>query len=50
MPHKEAIQRAFRDLFLNPEYDNAVRFGTGSHLKVKRRLALPREVLAAILL
>lgn len=50
MPYKEVIQRAFRDLFLNPEYDNAVRFGTGSHLKVERRLAMPREALAAIIL
>lgn len=50
MPHKVAIQQAFRELFLDPEYDNAVRFGTGSHLKVERRIAMPREALAAILI
>lgn len=50
LPHKDGIQRAFRNLFDNPNYDNAVRFGTGSFLNVKRRLSMPREALAKILL
>lgn len=49
MPHKEAIQNAFRDLFLDPDYDTAVRMGTASHSKVRRRLAMPQAALAAIL-
>jgi hypothetical protein len=49
LPHRDEIQSAFRELFLNPEYDNAVRFGTGSYLKVERRLAMPRQALAKIL-
>lgn len=50
LPHKNAIEKAFRNLFYNPNYDNAVRFGTGSYLNVKRRLSMPREALAKILL
>ena len=49
LPHKDAIKQAFRDLFLDPDYDNAVRFGTGSHLKVERRITMPRQALATIL-
>lgn len=49
LPYKEAIQSAFRELFLNSEYDNAVRFGTGSHSKVKQRLDMPRNALTKIL-
>lgn len=49
LPHKDAIQTAFRHLFLNPLYDTAVRFGTSSHIKVSRRLTMPREELAKIL-
>ncbi len=49
LPHKHAIQNAFRDLFSNSYYDNAVRFGTGSYLSVVRRLSMPRDTLAKIL-
>jgi hypothetical protein len=49
LPHKEAIQKAFRELFLDATYDNAVRFGTGSPLKVKQRLSKPKEQLEKIL-
>lgn len=49
LPYKDAIQSAFRELFVNSYYDNAVRFGTGSYINVKRRLEIPREVLAKIL-
>jgi len=50
LPHKDAIQKAFRNLFDFPEYDNSVRFGTGSYLNVERRLSMPRKALAKILL
>lgn len=49
VPYKDAIQSAFRALFLDNVYDNAVRFGTGSHSKVGQRLAKPREALSKIL-
>ena len=49
LPFKDEIQEAFRKLFLDPAYDSAVRVGTGSHLKVARRLKMPREVLSGIL-
>lgn len=49
IPHKDAIQRTLRNLFDNPSYDNAVRFGTGSYLNVERRLSMPRDALARIL-
>lgn len=50
LPHKDAIQHAFRDLFLDPDYNNAVRVGTASYLNVRRRLAMPRAALARIIL
>lgn len=43
LPFKEKIRKAFLDLFANQDYDNAVRFGTGSPLKVTRRINLARE-------
>jgi hypothetical protein len=49
LPYKEAIQSAFRALFLDSDYDNAVRFGTGSHSKVKQRLDMPLKALNQIL-
>jgi uncharacterized protein with ParB-like and HNH nuclease domain len=43
MPFKEKIKKSFADLFLNQEYDNSVRYGTGAPLKVARRINLARE-------
>ncbi|MBK6998720.1 MAG: DUF262 domain-containing protein [Rhodoferax sp.] len=48
-PHKQDIQNAFRQLFLNPDYDTAVRVGTGSFLNVSRRLNMPKAAIAKIL-
>jgi hypothetical protein len=49
LPFRDAIRAEFRQLFLNPEYDNAVRFGTGSYLNVSRRLDMPRKIVRRIL-
>ena len=49
LPHKDDIYRAFRAMFGDVEYDNAVRFGTGDPNKVEKRLADPRRVLEKIL-
>ncbi len=49
LPHKEAIHSGLRNLFSDPEYDNAVRFGTGDYRKVEQRMTTPREVLDRIL-
>lgn len=49
LPYKDAIQKAFRNLFYDPHYDSAVRSGTGSYLNVKLRLEMPREALTEIL-
>lgn len=48
-PHKEKIKDSFRSLFSDPEYDNAVRSGTGDVRKVRCRLEMPRRILAEIL-
>lgn len=48
-PYKEQLVSAFRALFENAEYDDAVRSGTGDPRKVERRLMMPRKVLAEIL-
>lgn len=48
-PHKDAIQMALRDLFNNTFYDGAVRYGTSSYINVKRRIEMPRDVLARII-
>jgi hypothetical protein len=49
LPHKDNIIDVFRALFNNPEYDDAVRAGTGDVRRVERRLDLPRKELAKIL-
>lgn len=49
LAHKDAIQHAFRSLFSDTDYGNAVRVGTGSYLNVKRRLVMPRNALAEII-
>ncbi|MBW4056029.1 MAG: DUF262 domain-containing protein [Proteobacteria bacterium] len=49
LPHREQIQKEFRALFDDIEYDNAVRFGTGDFRKVECRITLPCKVLARIL-
>jgi len=49
LPHSDKIVAAFRKLFDDPEYDTAVRAGTGDPRKVERRLKAPRERLAKIL-
>lgn len=48
-PHAKPIQAALRKLFDNPDYDRAIRVGTGSYINVKRRIEMPREALAKIL-
>lgn len=48
LPYKEEIRKAFLNLFTNPEYDSAVRAGTGDYRKVIKRIELPRTVLAEI--
>lgn len=48
-PHAKSIQDALRKLFDNPDYDRAVRVGTGSYINVKRRIEMPRDALAKIL-
>jgi Protein of unknown function DUF262 len=50
LPYKENITDAFRALFNNPDYDDAVRAGTGDVRRVERRLDLPRKALVKILL
>lgn len=49
LPHKDAIQGAFRTLFNNYKYEDAVRTGTGDYRKVEARLSLPRHEIARIL-
>lgn len=49
LPYKKRIRTAFRELFDQTEYDNAVRFGTGDPNKVERRLEETRRVLREIL-
>jgi hypothetical protein len=49
LPHRDDIVSRLRGLFDDPDYDNAVRSGTGDHRRVERRLRMPREVLAEIL-
>ena len=49
LPHKDEIYSAFRALFSDGDYDNAVRFGTGDPNKVEKRLTEPRRVLETIL-
>lgn len=48
LPHKSSISKAFRKLFDQPEYDNAVRFGTGDPKKVEIRLAATRDAIRSI--
>jgi hypothetical protein len=48
-PHREAIALALRKLFDDPEYDSAVRTGTGDVRKLKLRLENPRSILAGLL-
>ena len=50
LPHKDDIRQILQELFNDPEYDDAVKFGTGSYRKVKNRLNKPREALAGILI
>jgi Protein of unknown function DUF262 len=49
LPHKDEIYSAFRALFSDGDYDNAVRFGTGDPNKVEKRLTEPQRALATIL-
>jgi organic radical activating enzyme len=49
LPNKERIYSAFRVLFNDIEYDNAVRFGTGDPSKVEKRLAEPRKAIERVL-
>lgn len=48
-PHAKEIYDEFRSLFLQEDYDTAVRFGTGDARKVERRLKLTRDLLSEIL-
>ncbi|WHO73921.1 DUF262 domain-containing protein [Rhizobium sp. BT03] len=48
LPHKQKIVGAFRDLFDDPNYDSAVRAGTGDVRKVERRLNMTRKCVEAI--
>jgi hypothetical protein len=48
IPNREKIVAAFRGLFNNLEYDDAVRAGTGDVRKVQCRLERPRQVLSEI--
>ncbi|WP_395061138.1 DUF262 domain-containing protein [Paraburkholderia silvatlantica] len=48
LPYKDEIRDGFRALFSDPEYDNAVRYGTGDYLKVMTRLLRPRKMLREI--
>jgi hypothetical protein len=45
MPYKKEIAKMFRTLFDDTEYDNAVRFSTGSYANVKRRIDIPQREL-----
>jgi len=47
--HKDDIQKALRALFDNPDYNDAVSFGTGSYRKIVNRLDKPLEALGKIL-
>jgi hypothetical protein len=49
LPRQESIASALRSLFENPDYDDAVRAGTGDVRKVERRLEMPRNVLDELL-
>ena len=49
VPHRERIAAAFRSLFEQYDYDDAVRAGTGDIRKVQCRLEVPRKMLAEIL-
>lgn len=49
LPFKDKLKKAFAELFLNQEYDNAVRFGTGAPLKVNRRINLAREAVERVI-
>lgn len=49
LPHKEQIVIAFRGLFSDQSYENAVRSSTGDPAKVAYRLNAPRERLKEIL-
>jgi hypothetical protein len=49
LPHKNEIYSAFRAMFNDIEYDNAVRFGTGDPNKVEKRLTESRRALETIL-
>ncbi|MGH0275912.1 DUF262 domain-containing protein [Sinorhizobium meliloti] len=49
VPYKESIRNAFRSLFSDSEYDNAIRFGTGDPRKVEKRLGETRRIVKEIL-
>lgn len=49
LPRREQIVSAFRALFDDAAYDNAVRSGTGDPRRVERRLNAPREILEKLL-
>jgi hypothetical protein len=48
-PKSAEIQSAFRELFDDVDYDTAVRSGTGDPRRLERRLAMPRQLLKAML-
>lgn len=48
LPHKSEIVAAFRALFDDPNYDSAVRAGTGDVRKVERRLGMTRNCVEKI--
>jgi hypothetical protein len=47
--HKDDIYNALRSLFNDPDYEGAVRAGTGDFRKVSLRISLPRDAIARIL-
>jgi hypothetical protein len=49
LPYKSKIYEAFRALFDDEEYDNAVRFGTGDPNKIEKRLTATRRTVERIL-
>jgi hypothetical protein len=46
---KDDIYNTLRSLFNDPDYDGAVRAGTGDFRKVSLRISLPRDAIARIL-
>jgi hypothetical protein len=48
-PHKNRIRGAFRRLFEDPEYEEAVRSATGDPRRLERRIDMPRQKVEQIL-